>query len=109
VTALPEVISRYQQAHDRHDTDGALSAFARDASVADDGQEYHGTDEIRRWLDTAAREFTYTRTLLGVDAVGADAWDMANRLEGNFPGGTVDLRYRFVLSGGLISELVIAP
>jgi len=25
------------------------------------------------------------------------------------PGGVVDLRYKLVLSGGLISELVIAP
>jgi hypothetical protein len=27
----------------------------------------------------------------------------------DFPGGTVDLRYRFTLADGLITELVIAP
>jgi hypothetical protein len=32
-----------------------------------------------------------------------------NHLEGNFPGGVVDLRYRFVVVDDLISELVIAP
>ena len=109
MTALPEVIGRYQQAHDHHDTDIALSAFASDAMVFDDGQEYRGTDEIRGWLDTAAKQFTYTRTLLGAQAASADTWDVSNRLEGNFPGGVVDLRYRFVLTGELISELVIAP
>ena len=106
---LPEVIGRYQQAHDHHDTEVALSAFAPDARVVDDGHEYRGADEIRGWLDTAAREFTYTRTLLGVEAAGAGTWDVSNRLEGNFPGGVADLRYRFVLTGDVIAELVIAP
>ena len=30
-------------------------------------------------------------------------------LEGDFPGGVVDLRYQFVLAYDRISELVIAP
>jgi len=34
---------------------------------------------------------------------------VTNRLEGNFPGNVVDLRYEFVLTGDLISRLVIAP
>jgi hypothetical protein len=34
---------------------------------------------------------------------------VTNHLEGDFPGGVVDLRYRFVLAGGLIAELEIAP
>jgi hypothetical protein len=32
-----------------------------------------------------------------------------NRLEGDFPGGVVELRYRFTLVDGLVTELVIAP
>jgi hypothetical protein len=45
--ALPGVVGRYQDAHDRHDTEGALSAFAPDARVVDDGHEFRGSDEIR--------------------------------------------------------------
>ena len=108
-SALPEVVSRYQQAHDRRDTEVALSAFSPDARVVDDGHEYHGTDEIRTWLATAASQFTFTRTLIGAEVTGAATWVVVNRLEGDFPGGVVDLRYRFVLTGDLISELVIAP
>ena len=48
---LPEVIIRYQNAHDRHDTDGALSAFTPDARVVDENREYRGSDEIRHWLE----------------------------------------------------------
>jgi hypothetical protein len=108
-TVLPEVVQQYQEAHDRHDTDIALSAFAPDAAVFDDGKEFHGTDEIRSWLTTAASEWTFTRTLVSAARVDDQTWLVVNHLEGNFPGGVVDLRYKFTLIGELISELVIAP
>ena len=34
---------------------------------------------------------------------------VTNHLEGDFPGGTVDLRYRFRLAGDRIARLDIAP
>jgi len=107
--SLPEVVTRYQDAHDRRDTATALSAFAPNARVVDDGREYGGSDEIRDWLDHAASEYTFTRSLLRAESTGDDTWLVVNHLEGNFPGGAVDLRYQFVVSGDLISELVIAP
>jgi hypothetical protein len=107
--SLPEVIGRYQDAHDRHETERALGTFAADARVVDEDREYRGPDQIRAWLATAATEFTYTRTLIDVEAIDGDKWLVVNNLEGNFPGGVVDLRYRFVLRDGLIAELIIAP
>jgi hypothetical protein len=106
---LPQVIAAYQDAHDRHDTPASLATFTTTARVADDGHEYVGTDEIRTWLDTAASEYEYTRTQLGADVEDDGSWIVRNRVVGNFPGGTVDLAYRFVLDGDLIAELVIAP
>ena len=106
---LPAVVRRYQDAHDRHDTDVALTAFAPDARVLDDGHEYHGSDEIRTWLSTAASEYEFTRALVSAEAIDREKWIVVNHLEGNFPGGVIDLRYQFALSGDLISELVIAP
>jgi catechol 2,3-dioxygenase-like lactoylglutathione lyase family enzyme len=107
--ALPAAISVYQHAHDRRETSVALSVFAPDARVVDDGREFRGLDEIGEWLATAASEFTFTRTLVSAEPDGAGAWLVVNHLEGDFPGGEVDLRYRFVLDGDLITELVIAP
>ena len=92
---LPEVIGRYFSAHDRRDTDAALATFAPDAVVLDDGREYTSPDEIHDWLARASTQFTYTRTFAGAEAVTPDTWLVTNRLEGNFPGGVVDLRYRF--------------
>jgi len=107
-TNPPEVIQRYLVARDARDTEGALATFSPDAKVSDERHDYQGTDEIRVWLDTAAAEFTFTRTLLNVEAVDGNTWVLRNRLEGDFPGGLVDLDFRIVLRHGLIGELLIA-
>jgi hypothetical protein len=109
MTDLPTVVLRYQDAHDRRDADGALATFTPDALVTDDGHTYSGHAEIREWLSRASVEFTYTRTLIDVAQVDDNTWLVTNHLEGDFPGGVVDLRYRFVVSGELLSKLDIAP
>lgn len=106
---LPEIVQRYQFAHDARDVEGALATFTADAVVVDDGHTARGTDEIRAWLASAAAEYTWERTLLDASPSGDGVWLVTQNLTGNFPGGTVDLRYRFTLAGRLISELVIAP
>ena len=80
-----------------------------DARVVDEDREFRGAGEIRNWLDTAGRQFTYTRTLVGAEVIDTDTWLVVNHLEGDFPGGVVDLQYRFVVRDDLIVELVIAP
>ena len=106
-TVLPRVISDYQAAHDRRDTPTALAQFADDAVVTDDGHTYTGTDEIDAFIRTAASEYTFTRTLLDAAEIAAGEWNLTNRLEGDFPGGTVDLSYRFRLAGDRIARLDI--
>ena len=59
---LPAAIRRYQQAHDRRDTDAALAAFTPDAHVRDDGHDYRGREQIRGWLSGASVAFEYTRS-----------------------------------------------
>ena len=77
--------------------------------MIDEDKTYVGTEAIRGWLDTAASEFPYTRTLLGAEPLGGGSWLVRNRLDGNFPGGTAELRYQFSLQGELIDRLEIAP
>ena len=83
----PDVVRRYLEAHDRRDTEVALSAFAPGAHVLDDGKEYSGRHAIRDWLGRASTQFTYTRTFLDAHAEAPNVWIVRNRLEGNFPGG----------------------
>ena len=106
---LPAVVRAYLAARDPRDDDTALTAFTPTAVVVDDGITYRGTEEIRRFLAKAGAQFTYTTTLVGAERVDDEHWAATNRLEGDFPGGVVDLRYRFVLDGDRIAELVIAP
>jgi hypothetical protein len=106
---VPEVIRRYFAAHDRRDTDIALLAFASDGRVFDDGREYRGQEAIHDWLASASTQFTYTRTFLDAAAEEPGVWLVRNRLDGDFPGGTVDLGYRFRLDDGVIVDLVIQP
>jgi len=108
-TAVPDIIRTYQDAHDRHDITTALSTFAADATVTDEGHEYHSTSEIRDWLTKTTTEYRYTRTLLGAEAINNDSWLIHNRLEGNFPGNIVELRYGFTLADQLITALAITP
>jgi ketosteroid isomerase-like protein len=107
--ALPETITRYLKAHHARDTATAVAAFTGDATVVDDGRTYEGTAAIERWLNRSAGEFTYTIELTGAQRTGATHYVATHHLEGDFPGGTVDLRYQFTLRDDLVARLVIEP
>jgi ketosteroid isomerase-like protein len=107
--ALPEVITRYLKAHRAHDTGTAITAFTGEATVIDDGNTYRGTEAIEGWLGRSATEFTYTIHLTNAQQTDATHYIATHHLEGNFPGGTIDLRYQFTLRDDLIERLVIEP
>ena len=86
-----------------------LSVFTPDATVIDDGHTHTGHAAIQAWLDTTAAEFTYTATPLSAVEHDPTHVTVVQRVEGDFPGGRVDLRYDFTLRDGLIEHLVIAP
>jgi hypothetical protein len=109
IDQLPATVRGYLAAHVARDADAALRAFTPTAVVVDDGTTYRGTDEIRGFLSRAGAEFTYTTELVGAQRVDDERWVVTNRLEGDFPGGVAELRYRFAMDGDLIAELVIAP
>ena len=107
-TELPATIRGFLTAHAAGDTDAAIRAFTPTAQVVDEGHTYRGTDEIVRFLNQAGAEFSYTVELVGAEHAG-DEWVAINRLEGDFPGGVAELRYRFVLADDLVDRLSIAP
>jgi ketosteroid isomerase-like protein len=99
---LPEVITSYLKAHQARDLDAAMRSYAPEATVTDEGRE-----EIRAWLSRSASEFTYTIEMTGAEKADDDHYDVTHHLEGNFPGGEVDLHFRFTLRDGAIAQLVI--
>ncbi|WP_327579977.1 nuclear transport factor 2 family protein [Streptomyces sp. NBC_00145] len=107
--SLPEVVTRYLKAHHAHDTATAVTAFTDQATVIDDGNTYAGTEAIEGWLNRSANEFTYTIHLADIQQTDATHYVATHHLEGDFPGGTIDLRYKITLRDDLIERLVIEP
>ncbi|MFG2064853.1 nuclear transport factor 2 family protein [Micromonospora sp. NPDC048871] len=106
---LPAVITAYLSAHEARDTETAVRAFAVDAVVTDEGHTYRGREEIRAWLTNSGSRYTYSTDFVGAHRIGAAQFDVLQHLEGNFPGGSADLHYRFTLAGTSIIRLTIEP
>ena len=104
---LPELITSYLRAHRDRDLDVAMRSYASDATVTDEGRTYRGPAEIRAWLSRSASAYTFTIELTGAAKVDNDEYDVVQHLEGDFPGGVVDLHFRFWLRDGTIVRLVI--
>ena len=106
---LPTAITTYLIAHLARDIDTVMAHYTPDAAVTDEGRTYHGPDEIRAWLSSAASEYTYTIERTGAAKIDDRHFDVVHHLEGNFPGGVADLHFRFTLRDALIARLVIEP
>ncbi|MDO9377658.1 MAG: hypothetical protein Q7T56_02330 [Nocardioidaceae bacterium] len=108
-TLLPFQAARYLDAVERDDVDAALSCLAPGATVVDEGRSHTG-DDVRTWLTTTSSEFTFTRDFRGLEPLDEHRSVARFHLEGDFPGGVVDLRFTFTTGAdGLVTRLEIAP
>jgi ketosteroid isomerase-like protein len=110
---MPPIVSNYLAASDRDDIDAIVSCFTEDAVVLDEDRHWRGAAAIRQWRERVATAFEYNVAIIRSEALGqadgAQRHDVYTRLEGNFPGGQVDLINRFALRGDLIVGLEIVP
>lgn len=106
---LPAVVRGYLAAHAARDHASAFECFGSHAVVVDDGRAYRGAEGVREFLGRAGAEFTYTTELVEARQVDDRRWVVTNHLEGDFPGGVVDLRLAFTIDHDRITELAIAP
>src|SRR5688500_17208131 len=97
-TAVPTVIHEYFDASGRRDVERVDGLFSEEAVVVDESEARRGRSEIRAWQDGPASRYEYTIELRRVEPAGADAFLVEGRIEGNFPGGTADLTWRFTLA-----------
>lgn len=104
---LPATIAAFLDAQAARDEQRALPLLTEDAvvvDVADGGEVFRGQDGLRRFVVEAGAGFDYTTEITKVVRDG-DVWVVGHHLEGDFPGGTADLDYRFVLEGDRIARL----
>jgi ketosteroid isomerase-like protein len=112
-TSMPTIISDYLAASKDGNVDAVVKCFTDDAVVVDEDQEWRGRARIREWRERVATVYEYTVEVGDVVARGqvdgVERHDVYTHLEGNFPGGTVDLTSRFGLRDGYIARLEIVP
>lgn len=101
-------VTRYFELMDTDNRTDTIAVFASDAVVTDNGHTYRGHEEILGWLRGPASEFTTTSTQLSAQESDTTT-TVVILLEGNFPGGRVELTYAFVHEPlGLINSLAIS-
>jgi hypothetical protein len=106
----PDAVRAYLALTIAGDRTAAIVAFAEDAHVTDDGRGHDGVTAVRAWLDRPAGDYTFTTTPLSAQSTSDGGTVVTCRVEGNFPGGLVELDHRFTLDEtGRISRLVIEP
>lgn len=107
-SVLPPAVEAYLAAHGTAAPRETADLFTDDAVVHDDGRTYRGRDEIVGWRTDVARSFTYTTTRLAAAREDAEV-TVTERLDGDFPGGRVDLRSAFTMDpSGAIAALRIS-
>ena len=102
----PAVIDRYFIVAAERDTDAFMALFTDDADVVDAGQRHRGSDAIRLWRDGAAEQ-DHTTTITGTVVLGDHGHRIDTRLDGNVPGGTAEVAYRFTTDEDHITRLQI--
>ncbi len=86
-----------------------VATFTEDARVIDESRTHVGRDGIRKWRKGVASAYQFTSEIRESLPDGPGRFLVKAHLEGNFPGGVVDLAYRFTLKDELIDGLEIAP
>jgi ketosteroid isomerase-like protein len=104
----PDVITRYFAAADRRNIDEVVRLFSDDAVVADEDRTWRGASGVRAWREGPATAYQYTTKVQSIESAGGANYIARVRLEGNFPGGIVDLLYRFTIDDQSIRRLEIA-
>ena len=104
---LPAPIAAYFEA-DLADDNAVAKCFTNNAIVKDEGHTYNGRAAIKNWKADTAAKFQYTTELVTLERQG-EKTVVTCRLEGNFPGSPVNLRFFFELAGDNIASLEVIP
>ena len=104
---LPEPIAAYFAA-DRTDGEAVARCFTEEAVVKDEGRTHVGRAAIAAWKKDASTKYTYTSEVVAMDEIDGKTV-VTCHLVGDFPGGSVDLRFFFRLHGDKIASLEIIP
>lgn len=107
--SLPEFAAALFRAQDDDRPEVVRELFTADATVIDVDETFVGLQEIQRWLARTNTEFSYTRQVVSVIHPAPGQWRLVVHLDGDFPGGEVDLVFDAETVDGRIRRLEIQP
>lgn len=103
---MPPPVRLYFQSEAENDTRRLAECFTPDAVVTDEQRTHQGLDAIRAWKTESKAATKYQVTPVSAEPNGESVL-VVGRVEGDFPGSPVMLRYLFDLTGDRISALEI--
>lgn len=103
---MPPPVRLYFESEAHDDTLRVADCFAPDAVVTDEQRTHRGLQTIRTWKAESKAATKYRVTPVSAEADGHRIV-VIGRVEGEFPGSPVMLRYAFDLEGDRISALEI--
>ena len=102
----PQPIAAYVRAANSHDTDSLLTCFTADSRVTDEGQDYHGLDQIRAWSNKVNEQYYVALDILDCAEVGNETVCTV-QVSGTFDGSPIQRPFHFTLRGDKIAALNI--
>ncbi|ACT92132.1 nuclear transport factor 2 family protein [Dyadobacter fermentans] len=103
---LPENIAGLIKAQNDSDSTAFANYFTAHATVSDEGSSYSGRDQIKEWIQAAAKKYTMQVTPIDFNQNGSKA-KLTVEVSGSFPGSPAVMAYHLELDGNAISGLQI--
>ncbi|MDB4922078.1 nuclear transport factor 2 family protein [Mucilaginibacter sp.] len=103
---LPSVLTEFLKAQNKYDTEAFVQAFAADAIVHDEGNNYYGSVQIKQWNEaTNAKCHTQMEPLeLAIDG---QEIILTILMSGTFDGSPLPARFHFKISNDKIISLSV--
>ena len=103
---LPTAINDFFCQANAGDAHAAAHCFSTEGEVLDEGKTHHGSAEIAGWLDASRQAYSAHLTPVRIEG-GAESPLVHVKVEGNFSGSPIVLKFHFTLAEKFIQNLEI--
>ncbi|HKC35308.1 MAG TPA: nuclear transport factor 2 family protein [Chitinophagaceae bacterium] len=104
---LPKPLSDFITAQNEFNTEAFVKTFTDNATVQDEGGEYHRSAEIKEWFETTKGKYDTHMDPIAYEEKSNECI-VTIMMSGTFPGSPLPAKFHFVLKKGKIASLRIA-
>jgi len=103
---LPQLVARFVETQNTHDSKAYVACFTDTAVVHDEGSTHTGKEEIRQWIEDANEKYRSLMQPLKYEGSGSNG-TLTAEVAGTFPGSPVVLQFHLGLKDNLIDSLKV--